>query len=201
MEKSAHTLCNRGILMARDDLEGLPEYPFPHGYKLRSFRPGDEATWVRIHEDADRLQQVTMRTFDEEFGHDVEALKDRCFFLVAPDGRDVGTGTAWYNADYKGKEYGRVHWICIIEEYQGRGLAKPLLAAVMRRLRRSHDRCYLTTSTGRLPAIDLYLGFGFMPVVDSEQDAEAWREVAAVLPHRALEEHRKEPEAPHPNRK
>lgn len=177
---------NTGVEMIRDSLDAVPDYAVPEGFSVRNFRPGDEESWIAIHQNADELLDVTRATFDEAFGYDAEALKDRCFFLVAPDGHDVGTGTAWY-CTRRGLPYGRVHWICMVKEYQGRGLAKPLLSTVMKRLARSHDRGFLDTSTGRIPAIGLYLKFGFVPIIDSHEAAEAWRYVATRLSHPALE--------------
>ena len=165
---------NAHVEMVRDDLRSIPRHGLPEGFALRLYRPGDEAAWVAIHQDADRLQAVTLDTFRDNFASDLRAMEDRCFFLVAPDGREVGTGTAWYDADYRGRPYGRVHWICIAEAYQGRGLAKPLLSTVLLRLARSHDRCCLSTSTARIAAINLYLKFGFRPAVRCDRDAEIW---------------------------
>jgi GNAT superfamily N-acetyltransferase len=176
------------LVMVRQHLDAVPQFPPPDGFRLRTFRPGDRKVWVAIHRDADRLQDVTAATFDENFGYDLPAMENRCFFLVGPDGRDVGTATAWYDDDFPGRPHGRVHWVCILRSFQGRGLAKPLMTAVLNRLARSHGRAYLTTSAGRLPAVGLYLKFGFVPLVRSDEDAAAWRQVARVLSHPALKE-------------
>ena len=72
----------------------------------------------------------------------------------------------------------------------GQGLAKPLLALVCQRLQAlGHRRAYLNTSTGRLPAIGLYLKFGFVPKMrrDRENTLRAWRQVREQLPHPAVE--------------
>jgi GNAT superfamily N-acetyltransferase len=91
----------------------------------------------------------------------------------------VGTITAWRNADYRSAAYGRVHWVAIVPAFQGRGLARPLLAACLRRLSElGYGGAYLTTSPPRLAAINLYLRFGFTPDVQSVRDAEAWRLLA-----------------------
>ncbi|MFO7898842.1 MAG: GNAT family N-acetyltransferase [Planctomycetota bacterium] len=181
---------NTRICMTRDDLDDFPRYDLPDGHALRTYRPGDEETWVAIHQDADTLQDVTARTFERNFGDDRAALADRCFFLVAPGGRDIGTGTAWYDRAFRGGGYGRVHWICILRDWQGRGLAKPLMSAVLDRLARSHDRAFLTTAPGRPRAVHLYLRFGFRPCVESAEEREAWRLVARTLDHPALDEFR-----------
>jgi len=173
------------VCMVCDDPNRAPEHPLPQGFTLRTFRPGDENVWVAIHRDGDQRLKVTQETFEDQFGRDMEGMKDRCFFLVSPEGREIGTGTAWYGV-HGGRECGRVHWICLVKEQQGRGLAKPLLSAVMKRLARSHDRCYLTTSTSRIAAIGLYLRFGFRPVVTSPEQARAWWRVAGALDHRIL---------------
>ena len=56
------------------------------------------------------------------------------------------------------------------------GLAKPLMTVVCNRLRElGHQRAYLTTATIRIPAIRLYLKFGFRPDIQNEQDRQAWR--------------------------
>jgi hypothetical protein len=50
-----------------------------------------------------------------------------------------------------------------------------------------HDRCFLGTQSKRLPAINLYLDFGFLPDMDEPGAIEGWREVRAQLKHPALE--------------
>ena len=39
----------------------------------------------------------------------------------------------------------------------------------------------MITGTARIPAIKLYLKFGFVPDIKSEQDAEAWRTIKKSL--------------------
>ena len=114
-------------------------------------------------------------------------LAQRQAYLCDGQGQPVGTASAWPNEPSKGPEYGRVHWVAILPAHQGQGLAKPLLAVVCRRLRQSgHTRAYLDTSTGRLPALNLYLKFGFVPEIRHDQDVTAWREVGQHLDHPAL---------------
>jgi GNAT superfamily N-acetyltransferase len=175
------------VEMIREHMRDIPEHPLPAGFSLRMFRPGDEALWVDVQSDADRLQTIDRSIFDRNFGDDIESLSDRSFFLIAPDGSAAGSITAWYGAEPYGKEWGRIHWVAVRPAFQGRGLSKPMMTAAMKRLALSHERCYLTTATPRIAAIKVYLDFGFVPVADRPDAIRAWETVASVLRHPALE--------------
>lgn len=49
-----------------------------------------------------------------------------------------------------------------------------MLSAAMKLLVQFHDEAYLTSQTISYPAINLYLKFGFQPVIEKESDTEAW---------------------------
>jgi ribosomal protein S18 acetylase RimI-like enzyme len=101
--------------------------------------------------------------------------------LLAPDGQAIGTATAWFKDNFEGRRFGRVHWVAIVPEYQGRGLAKPLMSTICRRLQElGHDCAYLTTSTARLPAINLYRRFGFEPLIRTPEEADIWKRLDLV---------------------
>jgi GNAT superfamily N-acetyltransferase len=169
---------NISLAMVREHVDGLPEFPIPDGFRLRRFQPGDERHWVRIHELADKYNAVNMQTFTKQFGADVTDLSSRQYYLATEggDGDAIGTASAWYGDDVWGREWGRVHWVAILPEYQGRGLAKPLMAIVMQRMRElRHTRAYLLTSSARVPAIRLYQKFGFVGHPRSEREQAMWR--------------------------
>jgi GNAT superfamily N-acetyltransferase len=197
---------NLPIKMSRANLEGVPEFALPAGYSLRWYQPGDEAHWLCIHLATDRYNKIDPALFERQFGVAQErglqstsasqgrsgmnsALRDlgeRQCYLLAPPGNAIGTGTAWFTDDFEGCRWGRVHWMAIIPEFQGRGLAKPLMTAICRCLRElGHDRAYLSTSTARHAAIGLYLKFGFEPLIRSEEEAALWREVLPSVVRKA----------------
>jgi len=102
--------------------------------------------------------------------------------LCDAQGEAIGTATAWFNNDYYGQPYGQLHWVAIVPEAQGQGLAKPLLSIVLNRMAElGHTRCYLGTSTARIPAINLYCKFGFVPHVRNADDLAVWREMRPLV--------------------
>lgn len=175
------TVENIPLRMVRDRLDDIPRYELPAPYAIRSYRPGDELAWRQIHNQADRYNAITPELFEEQFGNDPKLLAARQFYLCEGAGQPIGTATAWLGL-YRRQNYGRVHWVAIVPEFQGLGLAKPLMTVVCERLRQlGHWQVYLTTATARIPAIALYLKFGFKPDIQSEQDRQAWRSIAAEI--------------------
>jgi GNAT superfamily N-acetyltransferase len=173
------------ICMIRRELKAIPDHPLPSPFSFEWYRPGDEVHWLEIQRRADQYNQITPALFERQFGNDAQELARRqCFILDGEDGeaRPIGTATAWFDPDYQGQEYGRVHWVAIVPEMQGRGLANPLLTVICQRLRElGHEQAYLTTAPERIPAINLYLKFGFVPEVRSEVELRAWKGIEAIL--------------------
>ncbi len=146
------------VEMQRPHLENWPQYALPAGFSIRAYQSGDAQHWQSIHERADEFNQFDESTFATWFGDDETVLCVRQKYLIAPDGEVIGTATAWFDD----AETGRVHWVAIVPEYQGRGLARPLLSVIGQTLRElGHSRAVLTTSRQRPVALALYEKFGF----------------------------------------
>jgi GNAT superfamily N-acetyltransferase len=170
------------VFLWREHLEGIPQFALPHGFSLRWFQPDDEEHWFRIQTAADRLNEITPELFQRQFGTEQRPLADRQCYLLDSSRQAIGTGTAWFNDNFEGRSFGRVHWLAVLPESQGRGLAKPLMTAICSRLRElGHERAYLTTSTARLVAIKLYFGFGFVPLIRNEWEESLWRGIEDKL--------------------
>lgn len=185
------------VRMRREHLRELPEAPLPEGYRLRLFRPGDEAVWAdlatRAGEFAERSE--ALRRFESEFAAFPGELQRRCLFLCGPDGGAVGTAMGWYgrpgvrmaDAPPDVESWGRLHWVSIVPERQGLGLAKPLVAAALRMMAERHERAYLTTQTSSWKAIGFYLKIGFAPDPANPSCAEAWTRLSRMLPAKLLQ--------------
>lgn len=173
---------NIRVLLVREHWDHLAEYSLPPGWAIRWFEPGDETVWGRIQTAADHFNAITPDLFTRQFGNDQAMLARRQCYLLETGGAAIGTGTAWFNDNFQGKPYGRVHWVALLPEFQGLGLAKPLMTMLCGRLRElGHERAYLTTSTSRIPAIKLYRHFGFVPFIRSAYEADIWRELDQLM--------------------
>jgi GNAT superfamily N-acetyltransferase len=166
------------LKMVRRTLEAVPEFPLSPGFRLRAYQAGDEEIWRKIHLAADRFNEITPGLFAEQFGTDTALLGQRQIYLVEEPGQVIGTGTAWFNHGFQDQSFGRIHWVALLPERQGQGLARPLMTALCRRLRElGHERAYLSTSSARVVAIRLYQRFGFVPLIEDEQQRTAWRQL------------------------
>lgn len=177
------------LVMVRDHMDHLPSFSCPDGYRIRTFvrDRGDERRWAEIESAAGEFpdQQQALRRFDEDFGQSLGGLEDRCFILEDARGDAIGTATAWYGR-VAGEERGRVHWVGIVPDHQGRGLSKPLLSAVMARLAEHHQKAYLSTRTTNYRAVNLYLAYDFVPYLTDGSSEEGWSMMEHVLHRKFL---------------
>ena len=195
---------NVEIHMLRPHLNDLPAVAPPPGFSLRQ-GAGHKEDWVDIQKAAEPFLTISADGPQEgSYAHEFEpgagnlpegvtlesALKHQFFLVEDASGTAVGTATAWRSKHHR--EYsamlssrvddsvelssdGLVHWVAIRPEWQGKGLSKVLLAAVMRCFPgMGCSTCTLGTSSGRAQAIPLYLRFGFQPLVFTEGERRAW---------------------------
>lgn len=168
---------NFRVTMVCPDLARGPSFETPPGYAVRGWRPGDREAWLRIHELAEREAPVSAEVYARDFGTDEAELARRQLFLLDAADREIGTVTAWFG-NLEGQALGRIHWLAIIPDYQGRGLSRVLLARACHRLiELGHARAYLTTHSAKLRAIRLYRHHGFQPLPRTGPERAFWKTV------------------------
>ena len=187
LEKLRTSPPDENLTMIRPNMLNIPKVPFPEGFSIRPMRLDEIGLWTDIERDAEEYFRISDDIFLSEFGHDLQAIQWRCFIIVNDRGAGVGTISAWYDRNFKGQDYGRIHWVAVRPAYQRRGLGKAGLSYALNKLAEWHDRCYLITQTMRLPAIKMYLDFGFIPDIDAPDALEKWRKVRDRLKHPSLE--------------
>ncbi len=170
------------IKMIRHDLEDIPQFPLPSQYAIRWYEPGFERHWVDIHLAADKYSPISPELFVKLFGTDHQLLAQRQCYLTDAPGNFFATASAWFGDQTFGQEVGLLHWLAILPDMQGKGLAKPLLSIVLNRMRElNHKWVYLRTATVRIPAINLYRQFGFVPHIQSPKDLKKWSSLGGKL--------------------
>jgi mycothiol synthase len=148
----------------------LPPIATPEGYRLRSYRPGDEEGWVNLVNAAFSTEKRTFEplvreSFEREFP--VSKGESREWILLAErieDGALAGTTAAW-EAEFEGRRMGLVHWVAVDPAHRGRRLGEALLAAALHAMRgRGHTEAFLNTNPALASAVKLYERLGFVPV-------------------------------------
>jgi beta-glucuronidase len=175
------------VFMIRPHLRDIPQVPFPDGFGIRAMRLDESALWTDIQRDAEPHFPIGDDLFHDQFDDYLQATQWRSFIVTNEKGVGVGVVSAWFDRDFRGRDYGMIHWIAIRQAYQGLGLGKAALSFALYQLSQWHERAFLGTSTKRIPAIKMYLNFGFVPDLNPPGALEVWRDVAAKVPHPALE--------------
>jgi GNAT superfamily N-acetyltransferase len=182
-EKEQLELLPGGVVMIRPDLENILDVPIPVGYALWPMVHTDSQTWTDIQRDAEKLMVIEDTLFDNQFGREPKEIRQRCFILRDSRGTGIGTISAWYSRNFRGEEWGRIHWVAIRPDWQGKGLGNVLLSQALMLLRRWHEKAYLVTDNRRLAAIAMYLKFGFIPDMNQPYAKESWSKFLHVYNH------------------
>jgi GNAT superfamily N-acetyltransferase len=156
-------------VMVRPHLDDIPQRAFAEGFGARPMRMDDAGLWLDIQRDAEPFFKIGDKTFLHEYGDDLPGTTRRCFFITDPRGMAVGTFAAWYSHDFKGGDWGRIHWVAVRPSAQGHGLARAAMTFALERMREWHTRAWLLTSSARLAA------------------ERAWAHVASQMKHPVLE--------------
>lgn len=163
------------VTMARKDLKNIPNHSLAEGFYFDFFKKGDEADWIHLETVTKEFEneEKAWARFNREFGPRLDEFSERCIFIKSNKGKIVGTTTAWYG-EFEGEEIGRIHWVSILPEYQGLGLAKAMLSKAMNELAKNHEKAYLDSETKNYKAINMYFNYGFRPIIREGLDRKAW---------------------------
>lgn len=181
-------------LFLERDLDILPIYPLPEGYRFVFYRPGDRDSWIAIEQSAREFDSYNqgIAAWERYYGDHETELPQRMLFLEdVKTGEKVATATAFYDVihgDTSGSAW--LHWVAVRREYQGRGLSKPLVGKALRLMKElSYTHAKIPTQTTTWVAVKVYLDLGFLPTPESTKKAwEGWRILRALTDHPALKD-------------
>lgn len=172
------------LAMIRENMQDIPQYTLPEGFEMRLFEKGDEHHWANNETRVDEFtdEKAALAHFSKEFGNHIEEMTERCLFIEDAHGDVIATTTAWYGKlEGHDEVLGRIHWVGVVPEYQGRKLSKPLLSAAMNILAENHSKAYLTSQTTSYQAVNMYLNYGFKPLMINPTCQEAWELMEKTL--------------------
>lgn len=179
-------------LLLEQDLDAVPCLPLPKGYRFVFYQHGDRDAWIDIEKSAKEFTtyEQGLESWNRYYGGREDALLNRMVFVENAEGEKTATATAYYDITGRDKSgSGWLHWVAVRREYQGKGLAKPLITHVldiMRGLGYAHAK--IPTQTTTWLACKVYLDLGFLPIPQNAVNSrDGWRIVKALTGHRALQ--------------
>jgi mycothiol synthase len=156
-----------------------PEVRLPAGYRLRTYRPGDEPRFYEVMAlagwpgwDDERLRPWMARILPEGW-----------FFAVhEASSQIVATSMAVHDPQDWHPFGGELGWVACDTAHTGQGLGMAVVGAVTARLLGAGYRnIHLYTEDFRLPALKTYLKIGYIPMLYDADMPERWRAVCEQL--------------------
>ncbi|MBO4407320.1 MAG: GNAT family N-acetyltransferase [Clostridia bacterium] len=154
----------------------VPDPPLPEGYSFSHPKTlEDKLAWCECCKNGLSGEEGLPHYVNEIENRASDGLvPERDVFFLDYKGEHVGTVTAYVNKD----NHGDVHMVGIRTEYRGRGLAKYLSSAALKKLSAENpDFVFLTTNEWRVSAVKSYLSAGFLPVEYDVGMEERWADV------------------------
>ena len=178
-------------LLLERDLEEIPQLELPEGYRFVFYKPGDRDAWIDIEKTAKEFTSYEqgLDSWNKYFETRQEELPVRMVFIENPKGEKVATATAFYDIYGRDKSgAGWLHWVAVRREFQGKGLAKPLIAYVLNVMRKlGYRHAKIPTQTNTWLACKIYLDLGFLPLPENAvHSCHGWRIIKALTNHPAL---------------
>ncbi len=136
-------------------------------------------------DDYDRGLQI----WDRFYGGKESELIHRMVFIEAKDGEKIATASAYY--DIHGRDQsgaGWLHWVAIKREYQGMGLAKPLISYTLNLLLDlGYSHAIIQTQSISWLACRIYMNFGFKPTLQNAHESYiGWKIIKRLTDHPSL---------------
>lgn len=166
-------------LFMTHDLKVIHEFDLPSGYHFRMFNKREDAlVWAKIVTQTQEFstESEAIARFNVEFLPNMTETEKRMIFIETNAGERVGTATAWFGK-LGDETMGRLHWVEIIPEYQGKKLGRPLITKAMSLLNDFHTSAYLKTQISSPAAIHLYQQLGWTAAPQSEQEQMIWNQL------------------------
>ena len=160
-------------------LDQPPAVALPKGYRLRTYRPGDEPSFFHV------MSLAGFESWDmAKLLPWLQKILPEGWFLAEhiASNQLVATSMAVHNPNQYYPFSGELGWVAGHPDHAGRGLGGVVCAAVTARLLRGgYTSIYLSTDDERLPAIKTYLKLGYRPLILTKDMTARWEAVCQQL--------------------
>lgn len=133
----------------------------PRDYSFRNCRPDELELWKAFPFDSDTVpveyEGFMNQIVRDSYSGDMDTFFQNTLFVCDNEDKPVATCSHW-------KAYGKIntiHWLKTRKAYEGKGIGRAVLSAIMRRFDSQDYLIYLHTQPGSFRAIKLYSDFGF----------------------------------------
>ena len=115
-------------LLLERDLDTLPSFSLPEGYRFTFYRCGDRDKWIKIEQSAREFDSSSdgVAAWNRYYGNRENELFDRMLFIENERGEKVATATAMYDVfgrDASGSAW--LHWVAVRRDYQAKDCQSP----------------------------------------------------------------------------
>ena len=168
------------MIIEAQDARRILAARMPNDFELRSYRPGDEDSWIELINTGEFGSDWDRPRFEEYMTGPERMVGSR---VAVRDGTIVAATFASVQAGMD--DTGRVDFVTSLPRYRGMGLGRLVCSAVVRYLvDKGYSRVILFTDDWRLPAIGLYLSMGFRPQMTREDMPGRWEAAMGKLESR-----------------
>jgi GNAT superfamily N-acetyltransferase len=138
----------------------------PDGYHIRPCRRCELDMWKAMPFDdpgtAKEYYGFMTGFFEDVYSRNENLFFEKCLFVCDKNDSPVGTCFAWRSYH----EINTIHWFKIRKNYEGQGIGRALLSAVMKGIAENDYPVFLHTHPSSYRAIKLYSDFGFALLTD-----------------------------------
>lgn len=160
-------------------LASPPAIDLAEGYSLRTYRPGDEASFYRV------MDRAGFEDWNDEILRPwLAKILPAGWFFVEHQLSDqiVATAMTTHNPSTLHPFGGELSWVAADPAHRGNGLGTAVCSAVVARfLAAGYRNIYLKTDDWRLPALKIYLTLGFLPLLYTPEMEQRWQIVCQQL--------------------
>lgn len=163
-------------------MRNIPQMNIEDGYKIRKYKPGDEAVWTEICKNGLLSENDGIECWEKCMLSEKTLVPEKdVFFVCDQNGSEIATCTAFVNEN----GYGIMHMLAAKPEARGHGLGYAMtafsLAKLDKELTEDKRLVFLSTDDWRISAVKAYLNAGFQPVLYDVDMDKRWKAVCEKL--------------------